>query len=267
VTLLCKYGAGPTVEVYGHKGGVTYEAEVYREVLQPLRERAPTPALYGAYLDPATGFTWLALEYLEAGERLNKTADPEAALVLAARWLGHFHAAAASLVRGRPAGFLNAYDPAYYRGWARRTAEFAGPLHGRFPWLRPLCRHFEELLPLLRSGPPLVIHGEYYPENVLLRGGAVYPVDWESAAVAAGEIDLASLTQGWPADVARPCDEAYGRARWPQGAPPTFPRALAVARLYGFFRWLGDRPEWTTARGALWQFRGLRALGLQLGVI
>src|SRR5713101_2449546 len=34
--LFCKYGAGHTDNVYGHKGGVPYEAEVYRRVLHPL---------------------------------------------------------------------------------------------------------------------------------------------------------------------------------------------------------------------------------------
>ncbi len=265
--LLCKYGAGPPDVVHGHKGGVVYEAAVYREVLRPLGGRPPTPPFRGAHADAETGRTWLVLDFLEGAERLHLTADPAAALVEAARWAGEFHArAAAALARRRPSS-LNVYDAEYYRAWAERTDRFAGALHGRFPWLRPLCERFTELVPLLEARPVTVIHGEYYPKNVLLCGGAVCPVDWESAAVAAGEIDLATLTEGWPAEAVAQCEEAYARARWPGGAPHEFPRALGVARLYGLFRWLGDRPEWTVGRGSVGQFKRLRALGRRLGVI
>src|SRR5919112_652571 len=76
--LLCKYGAdystsrdGRTSNVFGHKGGVPYEAAVYRHVLQsslvsvPISSRVSVPTFYGAYKDATTGDTWLILEYLD----------------------------------------------------------------------------------------------------------------------------------------------------------------------------------------------------------
>ena len=48
-----------------------------------------------------------------------------------------------------------------------------------------------------------MIHGEYYPHNILFQSGVVRPVDWETAALAPGEIDLATLCEGWPPEEIR----------------------------------------------------------------
>ena len=58
----CKYAAGPLYDSYGHRGGVPYEAEVYRLVLR--NSGFSLPQFYGAYKDSATGDSWLILEYL-----------------------------------------------------------------------------------------------------------------------------------------------------------------------------------------------------------
>src|SRR6516165_8352804 len=88
--LYCKYMAGLRYQSYGHRGGLQYETEVYRRVLQnsPL----PTARYYGAYQEPDTGDIWLILEYLEGSLRLPKGPQPQS-LLEAARWLGRFHAA------------------------------------------------------------------------------------------------------------------------------------------------------------------------------
>src|SRR6266516_944463 len=42
VQVVCKYGSGgPGRRAYGHRGGVAYEAAVYRYVLQPLSLSRP----------------------------------------------------------------------------------------------------------------------------------------------------------------------------------------------------------------------------------
>jgi thiamine kinase-like enzyme len=89
-----------------------------------------------------------------------------------------------------------------------------------------------------------VIHGEYYPSNILFCGSRVLPVDWESAAAVAGEIDLAALTEAWPRKASQECELEYCRARWLDGAPGDFGRRLAAARFYMAFRWLSDDPNW-----------------------
>ena len=78
----------------------------------------------------------------------------------------------------------------------QRAGHFTRGLHERFPWLPELCQRCQRRLPALL---PLatIIHGEYQANNILVHSGGNVLVDWESAALAAGEIDLASLTWGW----------------------------------------------------------------------
>jgi aminoglycoside phosphotransferase (APT) family kinase protein len=245
--LFCKHAAGRNHQAHGHRGGVAYEARVYRSVLAPLG--VPVPLCYGGYSDGSSDRILLILEHLDESLPVHKSPDPTA-MAQAARWLGAFHAAGQRHLG--PAGpdglgsFLNVYDRAYYRGWARRTSQFAGAWHDRFPWLSDLCERAEGALAPLQDSPATVIHGEFYPWNILYHRGAVYPVDWESAAVAAGEIDLATLTEGWPPEVAQACEAEYRRTRWPDGPPADLERRLTAARLYLLLRWLGDRPEWTS---------------------
>jgi aminoglycoside phosphotransferase (APT) family kinase protein len=55
------------------------------------------------------------------------------------------------------------------------------------------------------SLPQTVIHGEFYPSNVLVAGTSSdpmpCPLDWEMAAIGPGVVDLAALTCGeWQPD-------------------------------------------------------------------
>lgn len=261
--LFCKYTADRHHVARAPRGGVVYEAAVYRELLTPLG--VTVPRWYGAYTAPQTTDTWLFLEYLDRASHVHQ-APGAAMLPLAARWLGHFHAMLANR-HLEPPPFLHRYDRAYLLAWTRRASRFAGPLRHDFPWLPTLGERFARVAPALLLAAPTVIHGEYYPRNVLTQDGAVYPVDWESAAVAAGEIDLASLTEGWSAEVTARCEEAYCQARWPAGPPTDFARRLDAARLYLQFRWLGDRPEWTVHDRVRPRFARARLLGERLGLL
>ena len=265
VQLFCKYSAGRDHNVYGHRGGVAYEAAVYRYVLRP--SEATIPAFYGAYTDPTTSQTWLLLEYLDKSVWFAMAPD-SAGRNAAARWIGRFHAINEARLSSVPMPFLNVYDDEYYFGWARRTLIFARDLDQRFPWLAPLCERFEEFIPHLLALPRTVIHGEYYKKNVLFHNETIHPIDWESAAIALGEIDLATLTDSRrPTEIVRQAELEYQQARWPEGAPPDFEERLTAARLYMQFRWLGDRPEWTLDPSALLRFERLRSAGEQLGLI
>jgi len=65
-------------------------------------------------------------------------------------------------------------------------------------------------------------------------------VDWQSAAIAAGEVDLASLTHSRPRQMVQKCEREYCESRWPKGAPDDFEERLEAARVYMNLRWLGD---------------------------
>jgi aminoglycoside phosphotransferase (APT) family kinase protein len=260
--LFGKYG-GRDHSSFGHRGGVEYEAEVYRRILAP--SALPAPRFYGAGPAGPAGEVWLAIGHLDHAIRLQHTPDPRV-WEQAARWVGRFHAEHEARSADPAVAFLNVYDAAYYLGWAHRTAEWAAAQGADFSWLAHLSRRAEALLPGLLDGPRTVIHGEYYPRNIVHQDGIVYPVDWESAAVARGEIDLATLTDGDAPELVAPCEAAYQSARWPDGAPPDFTPNLERARLYIHLRWLGSTGEIKPKHRAR-RCNHARALGERMGLI
>ncbi len=253
--VLCKHAVGDGHNCYGHRGGIRYEAEVYRSVLAGIP--LTTAAFYGDHVDADKNQAWLVLEFLEDAPFV-KDLHENGAMTLAARWIGRFHAMNEARVPSARMRFLTRYNADYYLGWSHRTWQFAEPLRDQYPWLEEACETYAEAVDWLLARPQTVIHGEYYSINVLIAGAKVYPVDWESAAVAVGEIDLACVTERWPEEKVREMELEYQRARWPEGAPAEFARTLAAARLYLIFRWLGDRPEWTTSEQFHWRFEQLR---------
>jgi hypothetical protein len=234
--LLCKYGPTGARSGHGHRGGLAYEGAVYRHALEP--EGIGTARLWAVYEECKQGLTWLVIDYFDGAERANW--DP-AAILPAARWIAHFHATMERRVDAPELAFLSRYDERYFAPWAERADALVGDTgRRRFAWWPCLNLRFRECVELLLEAPTTIIHGEFYPSNVLRVGDAIRPVDWESAAVGAGEIDLASLIEGWPEKLSHECVENYRVIRWPQGAPPSFERALDAARVYLALRWLGD---------------------------
>ena len=249
--LFCKYTggygrAGYDHERYGHRGGLRYEAEVFRRVLSRMDVGAPE--FHGTFESAEPPDFWLVLGWIEGATPVTWMPRPDA-LSLAGAWLGRFHRSTEGAAHDE---ILTRYDEAYYLGWARRTAEFSEPWHGDHSWLFEACRRFEEVLPLLLDAPPAMIHGEFYGKNVVLRGDTVHAFDWESAAIGPGEIDLASITDGWwEPELVKEAESAYRAERWPGAEPPAFTERAAAARLYLGFRWLGDNPAWTKESGNL----------------
>jgi hypothetical protein len=261
--LFCKYGPTRVDSGHGHRGGVAYESAVYRDALEPAG--MGTPRLRGIHEDRAGRRTWLIIEHLaEAGRLLWY---PEA-MGPAAAWIGRFHATMQLRVDAGELDFLRRYDEDYFAAWAPRAdALVSEAWKQRFAWWPRVCERFGLCVELLLEAPATVIHGEYYPKNVLCTGEAIHPVDWESAAVAPGEIDLASLVEGWPAEIARECIECYRAARWPAAAPAEFERVLDAARVYFALRWLGDHPALTEKKSTVRLFEELGGAARRLGLI
>lgn len=280
--MLCKYARTNSHAAFGHRRGIEHEVIIYRDYL--TRVGLSTPRYYGHRVDPATGEHWLAMEYLDGGITLNKGPQP-ASIISAAQWIGTFHARSAMLFDSSELSALIQYDRDYFAGWAPRVSRFAEPLRAEYPWLVRLCDCFVEFIPRLLALPQTLIHGEFTVHNVLLRepnvpkeqwqelaaaigGIAIAPIDWESAAVSFGEIDLAFLIDGsWPEDVRATCIDEYRRARWGTNSPTDFEERFQAAEMYLHMRWLGDRPEKTMLRKSSWRFERLHELGRELGLI
>jgi hypothetical protein len=262
--VFCKYTAGDDHTDHGHRGAAGYEVEVYRQVLQGLA--ISLPAFHGAFACPQSGGSCLVLEYLESGIRVSKLPVP-GAMPAAAAWAGRFHALNEGQVRRRDFSFLTRYDTDYYVGWSRRTLRHAGAAAAQHPWLAALCQRYEQMVPVLTGRPQTVIHGEYTPHNVLWHDGRIYPTDWEAAALAPGEIDLAVLVEGWEEETVGRCVRGYRQARWPAGGAGPFEEALGVARLYVALRWLAPRPNWPAEERSRLRLQQLKRLAERAGLL
>lgn len=259
--VFCKYTAGVDYTGHGHRGGVGHEIATYRHVL--ARTNRFHPKFYGGYTDSETGQYWLFLEYLDGGIRVGKLNDP-VAMEKTAKWIAQFHVAGLGLLSNEPLHFLKKYDKEYYLGWMRRTLDFADATCRKSSWMRHLYAHAENFLSPLLSSTPAIIHGEFYQHNILFHKGQVCPIDWESAAVGEGLIDLACLIEGWESKIANVCIAVYVRTRWPEGVPSEFERIFKAARLYTTVRWLGDDPDYTRGEAARGYWKRLRQLATEL---
>jgi aminoglycoside phosphotransferase (APT) family kinase protein len=166
-----------------------------------------------------------------------------------------------------PPAWLKRYDRIYYAQWARRTREFAARLGLGLRGPPAVCDGFESVVPDLLGRRPTAIHGEFYPHNIILHADSAVPIDWESAAFGAGEIDLASLTEGWSVDDVDECMREYAAARWPEGVPSEFDATFNAARLYLDFRWLGEEPTQLIDLGSRWYLDDMIVRGEGLGLI
>jgi thiamine kinase-like enzyme len=120
----------------------------------------------------------------------------------------------------------------------------------RLAWL---ARNHESVVDILTSLPRTIIHGEFYPSNILVDestpDGRISVIDWEMAAVGPAVTDLAALTGG----SLEPSDQAaivasYSHSR-PNGSLETpaslGSEALACARLQLAVQWLGWSRDWS----------------------
>ncbi|MEA2159550.1 MAG: hypothetical protein QOD66_1930 [Solirubrobacteraceae bacterium] len=247
LTLLGKVGPSVDQDHWGLVRGLAYEAGVYRHVLV---DDDPTPRFYGSHDDPRTGRTWLFLEYLGEGWQLDL--GPEDAIVEAARMIGELHSRTAPTLGAESPSVLNRYDGRYYEDCVRNVGPLVEKWRPRLPALDRLVAGFQREFAVLLSAPQTIVHGELTPHNVVWAYDRPYIVDWEEAAIGAGEVDLASLTDDWDEDLVSLATTAYLQSRWPEGAPHDFPRALRAARVFWLFRWLADADGADSEEGIDW---------------
>ena len=245
---LVKYDRGGRDPTPSCRHGIDYCGRVYESLLAAL----PLCHLrtLGTIRVGPTAVPALVIEHLDDSFRVGEA--PEVSGILAAaEWCGCFHHLAEPRQSEPALGFLVRYDRGYYQAWADRAERLAATAARSGAWLSRACAAFHEMAGDLAAAPTTIIHGEMSPQNVLWRNGEIYPVDWESAAIGPGEIDLAALLLGWPEETVARCIEAYWEAlRKPR--PSEFATRWAAATLYTALRWLpspdaGDDPRFSLA--------------------
>jgi aminoglycoside phosphotransferase (APT) family kinase protein len=175
------------------------ELLVYRDLL--TGHDLPVPTFYGSRELGCRERYELFLEQVE-GWNL-KYQDLEhwrTAASQLARLHAHF-AARADVLRG--CRFLLELDRRYFAAWARRAQVAVAAVWDDLG--RALARalhHHDEVLDLLTSQPPTLVHNDLAPKNVLAETSAsparICFVDWELAGLGCGALDLVHLTHGLP---------------------------------------------------------------------
>jgi aminoglycoside phosphotransferase (APT) family kinase protein len=222
------------------------EIEVYRQFtgLHTLG----AAKLYASSVDPRHERYWLFLECVD-GSELYQVGD-FAVWVQVARWLARFHESfTGQLETVAKAAPLIRYDADFYRSWMQRMRQFLSRAADAsvMTAINMLAARHEALIQHLLAQPQVLLHGEFYASNILVRQRVnslrVCPIDWEMAAVGPRLVDLAALVSGqWSERQRDALALAYYEAMAPQNRPlewREFMRDLDCCRLHLAIQWCG----------------------------
>ncbi|MDQ3102666.1 MAG: aminoglycoside phosphotransferase family protein [Actinomycetota bacterium] len=233
------------------------EIETYRRILSPL-DLGPdfVAASSGGRLPHE--HHWLVIAKV-SGVELWQIGDP-ATWDAAARWLGELHAR----FQGRTTQLREAnphlleHSASWFRSWCERACSaLTGSDDDRGPKLIAALDRYDEVAERLASLPATLVHGEFYPSNILVEGAGsgeveMRPVDWEMAALGPGLIDLAALVGGWDDAGRRRLLTAYrygleaGGGRL--GVDSVVVADLSRCRLQLALQWIGWSSAWRPPR-------------------
>ncbi len=234
--LFCKYSYGHRDSEPTPRRGLAFEVAVYQRIVRPLP--LSQTHCYGAYHEPHTHEEWLVLEHLEDALWASHAWEGDA-MRSAVHWIARFHKLNAARLDDPALSCLARCGTDHYLFWSQRSWQLCERAGQTPPWLRPLHDQYEsQYVPLLAAQPATVVHGEYTPRNALWHAGAIKPIDWETAMIAVGEIDLVTLLYDWDEETIAECEVEYQQTRWPDGPPTTFPDILPAARIYSAFHWI-----------------------------
>lgn len=232
-----------------------YAVHVHRRVLDG--SDLPTLRLVGTHREPATGAVWVVTERPHESWRLSEIATADA-MDVATRWLATFH---------RTFEFTSVADMPDLRRFRLddyvSVAVAASKVTDAPGWLPRLAEGFAETADLLREPPLTAVVGATYPHNWMVADGRAIPVDLGSAAVGPGELDLATLLDGWPPDMVRRCTRLYRGVRWPDSLAEQYGVRLDMCRLYVQLREVADEGD----KIPVWRIEALRDSGQRLGLL
>jgi aminoglycoside phosphotransferase (APT) family kinase protein len=225
------------------------ETRVYERLL--AHRHLETPLLYASDVQPKRGRYWMFLEHVP-GMQLRWTTQP-GAWQRAAAWLARAHARLPT--DGDTSGCaLVIHDAHYYRRWLRRAQVFTdGRDRYRKTRLSWLARKHAYVIDVLTGLPRTVLHGEFYPSNILVdestTDGRISVIDWEMAAIGPAVTDLAALTGGTVTDENRRSILASYLSAAPaasrQRGEALASEALGCARVQLAIQWLGWARDWS----------------------
>jgi Phosphotransferase enzyme family len=222
------------------------ELDVYRRILGPA---GVGPRCFAAHADPDGSHDWLLLEKVP-GVELWQVGELDV-WERVAHWLGDFHAAFAGRLDQLRAvnAHLLVHDAAWFRSWYERAmTAIAGSRDRRGADLAAALGSYDAVIGALAELPRTLVHGEFYPSNVLVvrdqQPVGVYPVDWEMAAIGPGTLDLAALAGGWGASERQSLARAYLEGLGSDRPIDELLADLSRCRLHLALQWLGWSSDW-----------------------
>lgn len=234
------------------------EIRTYQNILSKIP--LGTPRYFYAHVETANQLCWLVTERVQGPPLWQLGQDRH--WRAAARWLAHFHQVAEEFSGPdhQAATNLIEYGEEHFLCWAKRAESFLSAQSGTCDAdsIRRFARIFDRydrVTRFLSQLPTTLIHGEFYPSNVLMRrkerGHDVCPIDWELVGRGPGILDLAALSfGGWSPEKKRQIIQAYHDATAAEGSPAMTSRELQEAVDYGqthlCLRQLGWAPVWQT---------------------
>jgi len=228
------------------------EIEVYRSILS--QSESGTAAFYGSVVIPEDDTFCLFLERVP-GLELYQLGEFEYWLETA-KWLANFHQmfqeGAGSLAARAP---LVRYDRGFYTAWLDRAPSVLRTRQAASPGqIEVLKRGYRCVLERLLTLPVTLLHGDFYPSNVIVQNDReklrICAVDWEMAAIGPGIIDLAALVSGgWTGQQESELILAYLNTLSNRPVSPAereeFFKAVNWGRLHVAIQWLGWSPQWS----------------------
>lgn len=205
------------------------------------------------------GARWLLMEWagsVDLGQVGSRSVWCEAAAQLA-----RMHVWGESRVKDLPLGSLVQWDdPTLHLWWARRACRSQAEYCRRGGVIRdpltPLWRNYRVVAERLAAMPKTLVHGDFNASNILVTGTGtgtgkrIRIIDWETAGIGPGLIDLASLISGrLPKRHGAAMVAAYRanltRSQIGELSAAEFDEALSWCRLALSVQWLGWSPGWT----------------------
>ena len=236
------------------------ELKSYGTLLKP---ELGSPLCYGTVVQQETGECWLFLEKVE-GFQLNETGDTFI-WKRTSRWTAVFQRSCGP--SAMQLDWLAKYDAPYYRKWLIRAysavARSGQDDEGRgLQCLERLIDGCDQLTSQLVDQPQSVIHGEFYPANILVvprPNGEIRicPVDWGTTAIGPAPMDVAALVSGaWTETERMEIAEAYRHSAFPQLPMPEFINRLNQCRMHLALKWIGWCQDWKPPREQAYDWLG-----------
>jgi hypothetical protein len=228
------------------------ESFVYKNIL--AQAALGTAFCYDARRRGRPGDHSLLLEHVP-GEPLYDVGTFDAWLE-AARWLARAHETLRGHVGMRRPSPLARYDRICFEQWIVRAESVShtqnvdvGEARVR---IARLCEQARSAAEDIDALPTTLIHGEFYASNVLVEFSGCHtricPIDWETAGIGCGLLDLAALSAGnWSEKQRQALSDSYFKALGPRSWLADVRELLVVlkkCRLLMAMKWIGWSPYW-----------------------